>query len=211
MNTVTVNSTVHFSLRQATSWCLKIVFAITLTFGLWFLTAPASEVYAQDVVYHSVRGGESLSSIAARYGVSVSTILQHNQIANPNVLRVGQTLSIPRTTQPPAPAPTRVVEPTQTRPAVLPTEPPVQHQPAPTQQPRDIYIPPVTAPSAAPTVEKPVPTPTPYVPTVRYYTVRPGDTLYGIAARFGVSVSAIQSRNRLAGSVIYPGQALAIP
>lgn len=211
MNTVTVNSTVYFSSRRVISWCTKIVFVITLTFGLWFLTAPASEVYAQDVIYHSVRSGESLSSIAARYGVSVSTILQNNRIANPNILRVGQTLTIPRTTQPPAPAPTRVVQPTPIRPATLPTEPPTRRQPTPTQQPRDIYIPPVTAPSAVPTVEKPVPTPTPNVFTVRYYTVRPGDTLYGIAARFGVSVSAIQSRNRLSGSVIYPGQSLAIP
>lgn len=206
MNTVAVNSSVHFSLRRVTSWCIKIVFALTLTFGLWFLTAPTSEVYAQDVVYHSVRAGESLSSIAVQYGVSVSTILRNNSIANPNVLRVGQTLSIPRTTQPPAPAPTRVVD-APIRRAALPTEPVVPHQPAPTQVPQA----PVIVPNVAPTAEKPIPTPTPNVSTVRFYTVRPGDTLYGIAARFGVSVSAIQSRNRLGGSVIYPGQALAIP
>jgi LysM repeat protein len=43
------------------------------------------------------------------------------------------------------------------------------------------------------------------------YVVRSGDTLSGIASRFGSSVQAIMSANGLADSVIYPGQSLAIP
>lgn len=43
------------------------------------------------------------------------------------------------------------------------------------------------------------------------HTVRKGDTLYGIAKRYGTSVGAIQKANRISGTMIRPGQALVIP
>lgn len=43
------------------------------------------------------------------------------------------------------------------------------------------------------------------------YVVRAGDTLSGIASRFGSSVQAIMAANGLTNSVIYPGQSLTIP
>ena len=43
------------------------------------------------------------------------------------------------------------------------------------------------------------------------YTVRPGDTLYLIAQRNGVSVNSIKSANGLSGDTIYVGQKLVIP
>lgn len=43
----------------------------------------------------------------------------------------------------------------------------------------------------------------------RYYTVRPGDTLYEIAKRYSLSVNDIVSLNQLAyPNIIYPGQIL---
>lgn len=44
---------------------------------------------------HTVRAGETLSSIAARYGSSVSAIARANDIDNPNFIFAGQHLSIP--------------------------------------------------------------------------------------------------------------------
>lgn len=44
---------------------------------------------------HEVKPGETLSAIAAAYGVSVKTILEYNDIPDPNKLRVGQKLFIP--------------------------------------------------------------------------------------------------------------------
>ena len=43
------------------------------------------------------------------------------------------------------------------------------------------------------------------------YTVRSGDTLSGIAARHGVSMSSIQSANNMRGTVVKRGQKLTIP
>jgi hypothetical protein len=46
---------------------------------------------------------------------------------------------------------------------------------------------------------------------VVYYTVVQGDTLSGIAARFGTTVGAIKSANGLTSDLIYVGQVLVIP
>lgn len=46
----------------------------------------------------------------------------------------------------------------------------------------------------------------------RHHTVRSGETVYGIAHRYGVSPSALLSRNHLrADEFIYPGQKLTVP
>lgn len=43
------------------------------------------------------------------------------------------------------------------------------------------------------------------------YSVKPGDSLYKIAIRFGVTVSKIMMENNLHSSLIFPGQKLTIP
>ena len=56
--------------------------------------------------YYTVQGGDTLSSVAVRHGVTAWAIIQANQIANPNFIYVGQRLVIPGGSSPaPAPAP----------------------------------------------------------------------------------------------------------
>jgi LysM repeat protein len=71
---------------------------------------------------------------------------------------------------------------------------------------------PTLAPTAAPT-QPPTPTPRPAAtPRARAYTVRPGDNLSGIAARFGTTVAKIAALNNIANpSLIHSGQVIKIP
>ncbi len=159
-----------------------------LTFIYSAVMIDTSTAYAQDR-YHVVQVGESLSSIAASYGVTVSNLIRYNGITNPNIVRVGQTLRIPSATS-------RVAGGT----PVAPSSP-------------------ATSPAQTVTVPKPLPSvidiaPTPTVQTsrgTRAYSVRAGDTLSSVAVRFGVSVSALKTRNGLANDTIYVGQRLFIP
>jgi murein DD-endopeptidase MepM/ murein hydrolase activator NlpD len=54
------------------------------------------------VCTHTVRSGESISRIAARYRVTRAALIDANQLVNPHALRSGQRLSVPGC-RPPAP------------------------------------------------------------------------------------------------------------
>jgi LysM repeat protein len=151
-------------------WLVKFVAAVVLVGVSFFIFNAGNSVSAQERTVHVVQPGESLSSIARRYSVTVSALARHNGIVNTNLLRVGQRLRIPGNTPP--------------RSYIAP-------DPAPT----------APAPSASPSTST----------GSRYYTVLPNDTLYGISARFGVSIEAIKARNGLTTNTIFVGQRLIIP
>jgi LysM repeat protein len=54
---------------------------------------------------HVVRRGETLTSVAARYGVSVVALMRANGLRNPNFVYTGQRLIIPARNQPSPPSP----------------------------------------------------------------------------------------------------------
>ncbi len=61
------------------------------------------------------------------------------------------------------------------------------------------------------TTTKAKPKPKPVVAKSTRHTIRKGDTLGGIAAKYGTSVSAIQKANGLSGTLIREGKSLTIP
>jgi LysM repeat protein len=107
-----------------------------------------------------VQPGDTLSSIAYRFGTTTSAIAAANGIANPNRIYAGQKLIIPSANCAPGP------------------------------------IPPAPPPPGGQCIN---------------YVVKPGDTLSGIAARYGTTAAAIAVRNGLKNpNFIYVGQHLVV-
>ncbi|MDZ7343218.1 MAG: LysM peptidoglycan-binding domain-containing protein [candidate division KSB1 bacterium] len=48
-----------------------------------------------EIIEYTVRAGDTLSEIAERYGIGLTTLMQYNRIDDPNALRAGQRLRIP--------------------------------------------------------------------------------------------------------------------
>lgn len=67
-----------------------LVFAAAMLFAV-LVARPA---LAQETV-HVVTGGENLSMIAQRYGLTLAELAAYNGIANPNIVFVGQKIAIP--------------------------------------------------------------------------------------------------------------------
>lgn len=52
--------------------------------------------HESDYILYTVRSGDTLWSIARRYDTTVDELVRINDISNPNVIRVGEVLKIPR-------------------------------------------------------------------------------------------------------------------
>jgi LysM repeat protein len=72
---------------------LIVLSALVLCIGLVGVAEAAPGRQGGGV--HRVAGGETLSSIAMRYGVTVEALMWQNGLANPNMIYVGQPLIIP--------------------------------------------------------------------------------------------------------------------
>lgn len=131
--------------------------------------APAQAEAAAQTTY-TVQKGDVLSAIAKRHRVSTAALAKANNLANPNALRIGQVLTIPRAgvPQPAAPKP------------AAPT--PAAPTPA--------------TPAAAPAAPAAAPAP-PAAPTAGYYTVCSGDTLARIARRYNTSIQKLMQANNM--------------
>lgn len=89
-------------------------------------SVPVEISFAQDAGQtHVVRPGEYLSTIASRYGVSLSALIRANGISNPNLVRAGQVLIIPGG----APQATEAPPPAHLPPRAMPRARPVRRQP----------------------------------------------------------------------------------
>jgi LysM repeat protein len=87
---------------------ILVLSVLALVFALAF---PVSAQQSTGEVVHVVVAGENLFRISLRYNVSMATIAQRNNIANYNLIYVGQQLVIPGTTGGTNPPPATTPEP----------------------------------------------------------------------------------------------------
>jgi len=138
-----------------------------------------------------VRQGDTVRQLAQRYRVDVSQITLANQLADPNVLVVGQALVIPN------PAREYVVQPGDQLAGIA-----------------DRYGVAIQDLAAANNIVNPALIFPGEVLVIPYfpYTVQAGDTLWYLADRYGTTANRIALANRInPQATIYPGQILRIP
>jgi LysM repeat protein len=162
----------------ATSTPTATPIVVVVTATLQPATGGSSEGTGGGQNVYVVQPGDTLSRIATRFNTTIAALAQLNGIVNPNLIYVGQRLTVPGTGG---------------TGGIVPTSPP----------------PVVTVPgSASPVPPTPVPTPV----QQKTYTVQPGDNLFRLSLRFGVSMQALMQTNRIANAnLIYVGQVLVIP
>ncbi len=195
---------------------LALVAALLLGLAAGVATASAQTV--------TVRPGDTLGAIAARNGTTVAALAQANGIANPNVIRAGQALTVPSGGGTMTPVSTGAsssgggtytVRPGDTLGAIAArsgTTVAALARANGIADPALIHVGRrLTVPSGGGATMTPVSTGA-SSSGAGAYTVRPGDTLAGIAARYGSGADALATLNGIPDpNVLAVGTVLRVP
>ena len=157
--------------------------------------SPSPTSAAGPTSYYVVHYGDTMYSIAGRYGVSSWALAQANQMWNPNNIYAGQVMFIPCA---------GCYTP---RPTPCPWQGYCQDQQPNRNQYQNMYPYPNPRPN-------PNPYPNPYPGPISHcmYQVRWGDTMSGIAARYGMNAWSLAQSNGIYNlNWIYAGQRLRLP
>lgn len=155
-----------------------------------------------------VQPGDTLSGIARRFDLTVARILAANpQISNPDLIFAGQEINIP-TAAPPPTQRTYLIQ----RGDTLYT---IARRFGVTLAQLIAANPQITNPNVlfiGQVINIPAAGPPPPPTGAAFYTVQPGDTLSGIARRFGATVEVLLRLNPAVTdpNLIYPGQTLLV-
>lgn len=142
-------------------------------------TAPVTPPAGTELTRYTIVRGDTMSRIAAQFGVSTQSLLSANGLGWSSIIYPGRTVVIPG------------------RPAATPPQGDGAIDITPV-----VDVTPITPASPAPAPR----------PATTNYVIRSGDTVTGIAAKFGVSVQAVLDANGLTrSSIIYAGRTLLIP
>ncbi len=174
-------------------------------------TGPGEYVTETIVKYHKVRRGETLSSIARRYGVTTNSIKKANKLKRNRVQR-GKTLRINTTQR--RWVPTQPDDKGQANDSILATNssPATPNDSTLTDSTTNTsQVVPVEAPKEKKDTKKKDKKKNKKKAKNKSHTVKSGESLYKIAKRHGVSVNAIKKANGLKSDNIRPGQKLKIP
>jgi len=169
---------------------------------------------------YTVQPGDTLYSIARRFNTTPEALAQLNNLVNPDILVIGQILSIPGAGQGTQPSSTQgsTVYTVQVGDTMFSIAQRFHTTVDAIARANNIYNPwfiyvgqqlviPVEGGEGAPGSST-----APPGTGQKTYVVQPGDTLYSIALRFNTTVQALISLNNLSSlGLIYPGQILQLP
>ncbi|HET7232540.1 MAG TPA: LysM peptidoglycan-binding domain-containing protein [Longimicrobium sp.] len=161
-------------------------------------TAAARRASSTRPRTHTVAAGETLFGIARRYGVTSAQIRALNTDLG-ETLEIGTVLRLPAGARAPAQPAPRAAADRDTG----------DERPSTRRATADADD--DERPAARRTTAARAETPRPAAGRARRHTVAAGETLFGIARKYGVTVDAIRRANRLESDTVRPGQALAIP
>ncbi len=214
-----------------------MLYAVLAVLCVAVLTVPgqAHAAPSGDTIIYVVRPGDRLADIAARHGVTVSSIVQLNGLSNPDVIYPGQRLKIPAREGVQGPS-------TPGSGAAADGGASVRYY---TVQPGDtlgkiarahgvsaaaiiaangignpdviwvgqrLLIPGAGGSAPPPPSPAPAPTPKPTTPAPVVHVVQAGETLSQIAQRYGTTVAALVAENGLSSAdLIRVGMRLTIP
>ena len=163
-----------------------------------------------ETVFYTIQAGDTLSEIASRYGTTVQELVDINNLANPNLIYPGETLRV---------ATNSTVHGSETRGTGSITYT-VQRGNTLSQianaygvtvshivEMNNLQNPNLIYPGEKLRITQSTNTTLNLVTQNNYYTVQRGDTLSGIARRYGVTVSYLVNLNGIQNpNLIYPGQ-----
>ncbi|WP_226924733.1 lytic transglycosylase domain-containing protein [Georgenia satyanarayanai] len=194
--------------------------------------ATAAPARAAAATTHTVAAGDTVSALAKRYGTTVEDIVSANRLGSRALIIIGQRLTIPGTS---APATGASAAPAASRPAAQSASTHVVRAGDTVSGIAQRYGTTVERIASANGLRNPglirigqrltvsgggstsapaaKPATTPVSSTAsRTHVVAAGDTVSGLASRYGSTTSAIISANNLPGSgLIYVGQRLTVP
>ncbi len=220
-------------LRQGSTPNGSVAVHVPPSKGQGFLVAAAAIPDTERIRFlaHRVKSGETLGQIAKRYGTTVSALQATNHIKNVNTLRVGTTLTIPKS----AVGAARLAALEEKTPSKPVASKPVVAKPAAVKPSAHVVASGETLgdiadrygvamadlvawneiadadaihPGQKLVVARAMPVPK--AAAWASYTVRRGDTLSAIAQRQGCSVEELRNWNGLSKNTIYAGQKLKV-
>ena len=191
-------------------------------------TPAASAPASAGPAVHVVRRGDTLSGIAGRYGASVAALRRANGLGS-SLIRPGQTLRVPGA--PRSASRAGVGAGTAAASAADARGPVVERSPGSVgaraaagglddlrhpldrveRSPGSVGARAAAASAAGEPASAPAAASTPSASRPVVHVVRRGDTLSGIARRYGASVAGLRRANGLGSSLIRPGQPLRVP